>query len=68
MRLATVHVAGAPADEDHVVLLVRIAGETYVLDNLTDALWPASAVRYEWRSVQREGDPWHWLRISGAPA
>ena len=68
MRLATAHVPGAPSGEDHVLLLVRIGGISYVLDNLTDALVPAASVPYRWRSIQREGDPWQWMVLTGAPA
>lgn len=67
MRLATVHVPGAPASEDHVVLIVKIGTVSYVLDNLTDIVWPAGSVAYEWLSVQEDGNPWQWVELAAAP-
>jgi len=65
MRFAAVHTPGC--DRNHFVLLVRIGGELFLLDNLTDVVWRAAEARYEWLAVQREDDRASWQDVLAPP-
>lgn len=61
MSLAYLHIDGAPARMNHLVLLVRTDRGIYVLDNLTDELWRVEQEwRYHWVSRQEFGEPQVW--------
>lgn len=47
---------------DHAVLLVTVSGQTYVLDNLTDAIWSAEQSTMKITSIQSINNPRTWLR------
>jgi predicted transglutaminase-like cysteine proteinase len=47
---------------DHAVLLVTLRGQTYVLDNLTDAIWSAEQSTMKITSIQSINNPRMWLR------
>jgi predicted transglutaminase-like cysteine proteinase len=67
MRIAVVHADGMPTRRNHAVLLVRIGGTEYVLDNATPIMWPADADGYTWLSTEREGLPMVWDTLTEAP-
>jgi len=52
MRLAVVHVPGSSDKLNHAILIVRIGGTDYVLDNLTDEMRPLASVAYRVLAVQ----------------
>ncbi|MCM5555407.1 transglutaminase-like cysteine peptidase [Pleomorphomonas sp. NRK KF1] len=47
---------------DHAILLVTLSGQTYVLDNLTDAVQPAEQSTMRFTSIQSAKNPRMWLR------
>jgi predicted transglutaminase-like cysteine proteinase len=60
LRLAGVGNPGGA--EDHCVLLVRLAGGDYVLDNTVDAVLPWQQSGYQFHRVQVPGQ-FMWLRV-----
>jgi predicted transglutaminase-like cysteine proteinase len=60
MRLARVHADWSPGKEDHIVLLVRIGGVDFVLDNRTPIVWPIDSVSYRLIAISAPGDPLNW--------
>jgi predicted transglutaminase-like cysteine proteinase len=55
MRMAQVRTKDG---EFHAVLLVRVGGQTVVLDNLTPVIWPIDLARLDVVAVQ---DGWGWV-------
>lgn len=47
----------------HMVALVRVGDQTYVLDNLTDAVDPIADVNYYWIERQDWGRPQTWVAM-----
>ena len=60
MRLAVVRRMRDRLAQRHMILLVNIGGAEFALDSLTNVIWPADAVQYEWVETENPGDPWMW--------
>jgi len=52
MRIAVVHVPNTPAEVSHAILIVRVADQDLVLDNLTDKIVPLSESSYGMEAVE----------------
>ena len=47
---------------DHAVLVVRLDGEDYILDNATAYVWPTRMAKIELISIQKQGGSSEWVR------
>lgn len=50
--------------DNHAVLVVRLDGDDYILDNATAYVWPIRMAKIELVSIQKQGGSSEWVRFS----